>query len=188
MGLASYAGHVGSVKLNHKVRPTDAPSIFSRFKWRPMNTNGAARWPTVPFDRRANIVLIVRPTSTMEGGHLLPLDPTLNAAILSIARNLFPDGFDVSPDAPSTYTALKAHLDAGKGLVVYDGGCAGTIYANPAVNHAFRAWNDWSHWRGDHDFSVEGEVPSSPCSADTFSISTATTRKRAVGSKSFGRR
>ena len=88
---------------------------------------------------------------------MLPLDPTLNAAILSIARNLFPDGFDVSPDAPSTYTALKAHLDAGKGLVVYDGGCAGTIYANPAVNHAFRAWNDWSHWRGDHDFSVEGE-------------------------------
>jgi hypothetical protein len=26
-----------------------------------------------------------------------PLDPGLNAAILSIASDLFPDGFDVSP-------------------------------------------------------------------------------------------
>jgi hypothetical protein len=86
-----------------------------------------------------------------------PMDPALNATILSIAANLFPQGFDVAPDAPGTYKALKALLDAGKRLVVYDGGCEGTIYANPAVNHAFRAWHDWSHWKGGHDFSVAGE-------------------------------
>ena len=86
-----------------------------------------------------------------------PLDPGFNLAILSIASSLFPDGFDVSPDAPGTYKGLKAHLDAGKRLVVYDGGCEGTIYADPAVNHAFRAWHDWSHWKGDHDFSLQGE-------------------------------
>jgi hypothetical protein len=88
---------------------------------------------------------------------MLPLDPSLNAAILAIASDLFPEGFDVSPDAPGTYKTLKAHLDAGKRLVVYDGGCEGTIYADPAVNHAFRAWHDWSHWKGGHDFSVAGE-------------------------------
>jgi hypothetical protein len=89
---------------------------------------------------------------------MVPLDPAFNATILSIAARLFPDGFDVSPDAPSTYKALKVHLDAGKRLVVYDGGCEGTIYANPKVNHALRAWHDWSHWKGGHDFSVEGET------------------------------
>jgi hypothetical protein len=65
---------------------------------------------------------------------MLPLDPGLNTAILSIASDLFPDGFDVSPDAPSTYKALKAHLDTGKRLVVYDGGCEGTIYVDPALS------------------------------------------------------
>ena len=86
-----------------------------------------------------------------------PLDRGFNAAILSIAAELFPDGFDVSPDAPGTYKALKGHLDAGKRLVVYDGGSEGTIYVDPAVNHAFRAWHDYSHWKGEHDFSLEGE-------------------------------
>jgi hypothetical protein len=86
-----------------------------------------------------------------------PLDPSLNAAILPIASDLFPDGFDTAADAPATFAALKAHLDAGKRLAVYDGGCEGTIYADPAVNHAFRAWHDFSHWKGDHDFSVKGE-------------------------------
>jgi hypothetical protein len=85
------------------------------------------------------------------------LDPGLNAAIIAIASDLFPDGFDVSADAPGTYAALKAHLDAGKRLVVYDGGCEGRIYGDAAVNHAFRAWHDFSHWKGEHDFSVEGE-------------------------------
>lgn len=88
---------------------------------------------------------------------MLPVDATLNATILSIAGNLFPEGFDVAPDAPSTYRELKAHLDAGRRLVVYDGGSEGTIYVTPAVNHAFRAWHDFSHWTGGHDFSVRGE-------------------------------
>jgi hypothetical protein len=42
-------------------------------------------------------------------------------------------------DAPDTYEKLKAHLDAGERLVVYSGGSQHTIYADPAVNHAFRA-------------------------------------------------
>jgi hypothetical protein len=86
-----------------------------------------------------------------------PLDAGLNAAIIAIASDLFSGGFDVSPNAPGTYKALKAHLDAGKRLVVHDGGCEGTIYGDAAVNHAFRAWHDFSHSKGEHDFSVEGE-------------------------------
>jgi hypothetical protein len=53
---------------------------------------------------------------------------------------------------------MKAHLDAGKRLVVYAGGSQQTIYADPVVNHAFRAWHDWCHYTGRHDLSFEGEV------------------------------
>ena len=87
-----------------------------------------------------------------------PLDPNLNAAILAIAKRLFPDGFDVSDDAPDTYEKLKAHLDAGNRMLVYGGGSQHTIYADPAVNHAFRAWHDWTHWTGQHDLTFKGEI------------------------------
>ena len=89
---------------------------------------------------------------------MTPLDPELNAAILKISLRLFPDGFDVSDDAPDTYEKLKAHLDTGKRLVVYGGGSQHTIYADPAVNYAFRAWHDWSHWTGQHDLTFQGEI------------------------------
>jgi hypothetical protein len=87
-----------------------------------------------------------------------PLDPNLNAAITAIAKRLFPSGFDVSDDAPDTYKKLKTHLDAGKRLVVFSGGSQHTIYADPAVNHAFRAWHDWTHWTGQHDLTFQGEL------------------------------
>jgi len=66
--------------------------------------------------------------------------------------------FDVSEEAPGTYRALKAHLDTGKRLVVYSGGSYGTIYVDPQVNYAFRAWHDYTHWQEGFDFSVEGET------------------------------
>jgi hypothetical protein len=89
---------------------------------------------------------------------LKPLNPNLNAAIGAIARRLFPDGFDVSDDAPHTYEALKAHRDAGRRMLVFGGGSEHTIYADPAVNHAFRAWHDWTHWTGQHDLTFQGEI------------------------------
>src|SRR3712207_4164474 len=86
-----------------------------------------------------------------------PLDSDLNGAILRIASRLFPDGFDVSPDAPSTFEELKAHLDAGNRMVVWSGGSEKTIYVDPTVNYAFRAWHDWHHWRHSLPFTPDGE-------------------------------
>src|SRR4051794_1017008 len=88
---------------------------------------------------------------------LKPLDPGLNSAILCIAAELFPDGFDVSSDAPDTYRKLRAHLDVGRRMGVYNGGCENTIYAYPYVNYAFRAWHDPCHYSGKHNFSLKGE-------------------------------
>jgi hypothetical protein len=97
-----------------------------------------------------------------------PLDKGLNMAILAIAARLFPTGFDVSADAPDTYHKLKSHLDAGNRMVVYGGGSEGTIYGDPEVNHAFRAWHDLCHWSGEYDFSVQGEA--AVCKMQAFQL------------------
>ena len=89
---------------------------------------------------------------------MVPLDPAFNAVVVRIASRLFPAGFDVSEKAPHTFDELKSLLDADKRLVVYSGGSSSTIYADPQVNYAFRAWHDWSHWTGNHDLSFEGEI------------------------------
>lgn len=92
-----------------------------------------------------------------------PLDRHLNAAVLAMAARLFPTGFDVSPDAPSSLRALNTLLGKpeapkpGARMVVFDGGSAHTIYADDEVNYAFRAWHDWTHWRYQFDFSLAGE-------------------------------
>ncbi len=87
-----------------------------------------------------------------------PLDIELNCAILEIATRVPPGGFDVAEEAPSTWAELKTHLDSGKRLVVYSGGSEETIYVDPAVNYAFRAWHDHLHYINQFDFSLDGET------------------------------
>jgi hypothetical protein len=86
-----------------------------------------------------------------------PLDRSFNIAVLHIAGKLCPGGYDVSDDAPDTYPKLRAHLDRTKQMLVWSGGSENTIYGEPEVNWAFRAWHDWCHYRGAHDFTPEGE-------------------------------
>jgi hypothetical protein len=87
----------------------------------------------------------------------IALDIQFNAAVLTICTAVLPAGYDVAAVAPETYEELIAHLDAGRRMLVYSGGAERTIYGDPEVNYAFRAWHDWCHWRGRHDFSLEGE-------------------------------
>jgi hypothetical protein len=89
-----------------------------------------------------------------------PLDPGFNAAVLAIAKRLWPSGYDVSETAPDTYEKLAAHLDAGKRLVIYSGGSQTTIYGDRDINYAFRSWHDWCHWQGRHNLTQEGEIGS----------------------------
>lgn len=86
------------------------------------------------------------------------LDPHLNAAIIFIAHKLFPSGITASEDAPASFKELCAMLDSGKPITVYSGGSEKTIYGDPQVNHAFRAWHDWCHWQGRQDFNADGEL------------------------------
>lgn len=84
------------------------------------------------------------------------IDRTLDAAILHLAALKFPQGFDVSPNAPDTLPKLCALLDSGARMVVFDGGSDATIFGSAAVNYAFRAWHDWHHWKHKLAFDAVG--------------------------------
>lgn len=85
------------------------------------------------------------------------LDHGLNVAVLLIAGRLFPGSFDVGDDAPDSYEKLVSLFESGRRFIVYGGGSDSTIFGDPTVNHHFRAWHDWCHWQGRHDFSLAGE-------------------------------
>ena len=72
----------------------------------------------------------------------IALDIQFNAAVLTICNRILPAGYDVAAVAPETYEELIAHLDAGRRMLVYSGGAEQTIYGDPEVNYAFRAWHD----------------------------------------------
>lgn len=84
------------------------------------------------------------------------LDAELNRAILDIAAELFPKGFDLSPRAPATLQQLRS-LGTGR-FVIYDGAAERTVYGDPSVNFAFRAWHDFCHLHGGHETNFVGEV------------------------------
>jgi hypothetical protein len=83
---------------------------------------------------------------------------TLKQAILEMTSRLLPDGFDVSDDAPQTMEQLKALMNTGNRMRVWSGGSEDTIYKEPYVNFAFRAWHDLCHWQGHFPFTLEGEI------------------------------
>jgi hypothetical protein len=86
-----------------------------------------------------------------------PLDPAFNRAVIAIARNLHPHGFDVSEHAPETLEDLKAYVDKTGRMVVYKDEAMDTIFADHEARWAFRAWHDSCHLRGMYPFTVEGE-------------------------------
>lgn len=64
-----------------------------------------------------------------------------------------------TPDAPPTYSALRAFRDAHPwaALPVFNGGSETSIYGDAATNAAFRAWHDNTHLALWADFGPMGE-------------------------------
>lgn len=79
---------------------------------------------------------------------LKPLSRELNQAIMALAPT-----YEAKSFAPGTFRELMAC----ERRVVWDGASDATIYADPRVNHAFRAWHDAEHVRGQFEFSLTGE-------------------------------
>ena len=87
-----------------------------------------------------------------------PLNRAFNVAVLHIAGRLHPQGFDVIPnDDLDTLAKLKAHVDKTKRFAVWAGASDTTIFGDPEVNYAFRAWHDWCHYLINAEFDHAGE-------------------------------
>lgn len=86
-----------------------------------------------------------------------PLDAGFNVAVQTIARRLFPTGYDVAEEAPATLEQLNAHIAATGRMLVWSGASERTIFDDAETNYAFRAWHDWCHWKGQLPFNEEGE-------------------------------
>lgn len=87
-----------------------------------------------------------------------PLDRAFNRAVHHIVSKLLPNGFDVSDSAPSSLIGLRAHYEATGRICVWSGGSDRTIFADAETNYAFRAWHDYHHLTGEHDFTPDGEL------------------------------
>lgn len=86
------------------------------------------------------------------------LDQDLNAAVLHLAALNNPRGYGVSADAPNSYDALVACFEADGRITVWDGGSDETIFGDPEVNYAFRAWHDAGHLKLAAAFDRAGEA------------------------------
>lgn len=90
--------------------------------------------------------------------YLPPLFPRFNVAVLHIAGVVNPLGWDVSNMAPVTLAEQKAYARK-HGRICVDGrNSLLTIYGDPEVNIAFRAWHDATHLRLNAPFTFAGEI------------------------------
>ena len=87
-----------------------------------------------------------------------PLSVAFNVAVLHIASRVLPCGFDVSENAPQTFDSLVAHHEKTGRVLVWNGASDKTIFGDPEINFAFRAWHDSRHIVGNHDFTWKGET------------------------------
>ena len=78
-------------------------------------------------------------------------------AVHKIAERLFPQGFDVSHDAPNSYLDLAVHVARTGRMLVTDGVTDDDAFDTAETWHAFRAWHDWCHLKGGYGFDLPGE-------------------------------
>lgn len=64
--------------------------------------------------------------------------------------------YEVSDQAPSTYEELLKQSIAS--IVVWSGASDLTVFGDPSVNHAFRAWHDSLHIHMQAPFNLQGET------------------------------
>lgn len=110
--------------------------------------------------------------ASVNNPYLPPLFPRWNVAVMHIAGIVCPRGYDVRPvrirtdqglnvagpeRAPETLQEQKAWVRR-YGRVCVDGRHSlMTIYGDPEVNYAFRAWHEATHVRLDAPFTLAGE-------------------------------
>jgi hypothetical protein len=88
----------------------------------------------------------------------LPLCSNLNRAVEHLCQQAWPQGFDVSEDAPNSFKSLKSEFQERGRITVYSGNSEDTIFGDATTNHMARAWHDWCHLSLKADFTFAGEA------------------------------
>jgi hypothetical protein len=83
----------------------------------------------------------------------MTLDRTFSQLVLAMAPR-----FDARAVAPETFADINRAYDPAAPIIVWQGASERTIFGCPKINHAFRAWHDWRHIAGQHDFTLAGEI------------------------------
>ena len=86
-----------------------------------------------------------------------PLSKAFNVAVMAMANRLMPMGYDIAENAPSTLEKLQAHVAETGRICVWNGASDKTIFAYPEHNWAFRAWQDWCHYKHNLEFNEAGK-------------------------------
>lgn len=88
---------------------------------------------------------------------LKSLFPAFNVATLHMANRVNPRGWRVVADAPDTLAKLKARAKRDGVITVSSLHSDLTIYGDPEVNYAARAWHDACHILANAEFDDAGE-------------------------------
>lgn len=88
------------------------------------------------------------------------IDRGFNAAVVHIANRLNPRGWDLgyAYAVPNTLEGLKREYARHGRLIVSSENSDHTIFGDPEVNYAFRAWHDWHHLHYGYEFTPQGEA------------------------------
>ncbi len=87
------------------------------------------------------------------------LDRGFNHAVMTLCNRLVPRGFDLlDTDAPDTLAKQRDYIKKHGRMAVWSGGSDDTIFGDKEVNYMMRAWHDFCHLAGNHEFTLDGEI------------------------------
>ncbi len=90
------------------------------------------------------------------------LDLAFNAAVQTMARKVWRNGYDVSNDpcyaAQDDHLAYFDQISEDRRVTIYTGGSEHTIFGEPEINWDFRAWHEWTHYILRQPFTLDGEL------------------------------
>lgn len=96
---------------------------------------------------------------------MIALDATLARAVGEITRELLPQGYDVSADAPGTLEACTEYFRKHGTVCVSDYFGPDCIMGRNVDQYAFQAWHDFCHVKLQASFDRPGERRVDKCMA-----------------------
>lgn len=85
------------------------------------------------------------------------VDDTLALATREIVPSIMPEGFITCDPSPDSLESCTIFFQSNGKIGVHPGFDETSIFADPDTAHAFAAWHDWCHVRGQCTFDIPGE-------------------------------